>query len=106
MLLIPAAVETRFPLGHWSFHLASVAQLQPGVGALSAEQAQAALLTPTRCWQLQETDGTSQGLARLYLVHLCVLYRSFFASVPYAQFKLGGFRSVSSLELSGTIQSL
>lgn len=69
--------------------------------ALSIEWAQTPPLIPTHCWELQKVDGASQRLARGCQ---CALPCSFLASVPYAQFKLGVFRSVS-LELSGTIQS-
>ena len=51
-----------------------------------AEQAQIPPLIPTRLWELQETDGASQGLATGCL---CALPCSILASVPYAQFKLG-----------------
>lgn len=66
-----------------------------------AERARIPPLIPTHLWELQETDSALQGLARGWL---CALLHRCLASIPYVQFQLGGFRSVS-LELSGTIQS-
>lgn len=57
-------------------------------------------------WKTQSTLGLGLliGFRSLGRGCLCALSCSFLASVPYAQFKSGGFRSVY-LVLSGTIQS-